>query len=78
MLTRVQKGESIGMPNVRPMPNVGAGVSEIRIGERKGQYSAIYAIRMEFGILLFHAFQRKPHKCQNRRKGDARNRWKIS
>ena len=74
VLTRLQKGESVGMPDVRPMPNIAAGASEIRIGERSGQYRAIYAIRMEFGILLFHAFQKKSRTMPEREKKTARNR----
>jgi phage-related protein len=74
VLTRLQKGESIGMPDVRPMPKIGAGVSEIRIGERTGQYRAIYSIRMEFGILLFHAFQKKSRTMPEREKKTARRR----
>jgi phage-related protein len=73
-LTRLQKGESVGMPDARPMPNIGAGASEIRIGERSGQYSAIYAIRMKFGILLFHAFQKKSRTMLEREKKAARDR----
>ncbi len=68
VLTRLQKGESIGMPDVRPMPNIGAGASEIRIAERSGQYRVIYAIRMEFGILLFHSFQKKSRTMPGRKK----------
>ena len=59
VLTRLQKGESIGMPDVRPMPTVGRQVSEIRISERSGSYRALFAVRTRSGILLFHAFQKK-------------------
>ncbi len=62
VLSRLQKGESIGMPDVRPMPTVGRQVSEIRISERSGSYRALYAVRMKYGILLFHAFQKKSRK----------------
>lgn len=78
VLTRLQKGESIGMPDVRPMPSIGAGASEIRIGERSGQYRAIYAIRMEFGILLFHTFQKKSRSMPEREKRRHGIAWKIS
>jgi hypothetical protein len=37
VLTRLQKGESIGVPDVRPVPSIGTGSSEIRIAERSGQ-----------------------------------------
>ncbi|MBM3791566.1 MAG: type II toxin-antitoxin system RelE/ParE family toxin [Acidobacteria bacterium] len=73
ILTRLQKGESIGMPDVRPMPDLGPQVSEIRISGRSGSYRALYAIRKEFGILLFHAFNKSP-KTPEREKKTARIR----
>ena len=77
MLTRLQKGESIGMPDVRPMPDIGPQASEIRIGDRSGRYRALYAIRMESGILLFHAFQKKSRKTPEREKATARRRMEA-
>ena len=73
-MTRLQKGESIGMPDVRPMPDISPQVSEIIIPDRSGSYRALYAIRMEFGILLFHAFQKKSRKTPEREKKTARTR----
>jgi phage-related protein len=74
VLTRLQKGESIGMPDVRPTPDIGSQASEIRIPDRSGTYRALYAIRMESGILLFHAFQKKTLKTPEREKKTARRR----
>ncbi len=74
VLTRLQKGESIGMPDVRPMPDISQQVSEIRIPDRSGNYRALYAIRTEFGILLFHAFQKKSRKTSEKEKKTARTR----
>ena len=74
VLTRLQKGESIGMPDVRPMPDISPQVSEIRIPDRSGNYRALYAIRTKFGILLFHAFQKKSSKTSEREKKTARTR----
>ena len=74
VLTRLQKGESIGMPDVRPMPDVSPRASEIRIPDKTGTYRALYAIWTEFGILLFHAFQKKSRKTPEREKKTARQR----
>jgi len=74
VLTRLQKGESIGMPDVRPIPDISPQASEIRISDRSGNYRALYAIRMEFGILLFHAFHKKSRKTPEREKNTARIR----
>jgi len=62
------------MPDVRPMPDIGPQASEIRIPDRTGSYRAFYAIRVESGILLFHAFQKKRRKTPEREKETARRR----
>ncbi len=74
VLTRLQKGESIGMPDVRPMPTVGRQVSEIRISEKSGSYRALFVVRTSFGVLLFHAFQKKSRKTPAREITIARER----
>jgi phage-related protein len=74
VLTRLQKGESIGMPDVRSMPDISPQVSEIRIRDRSGSYRALYVIRMEYGILIFHVFQKKGCKTPDREKKTARIR----
>jgi len=74
ILTRLQKQESIGMPDIRAMPGIGRGISEIRIPERGGAYRAFYMIQSELGILLFHAFQKKGRKTPEREKRIARRR----
>ncbi len=74
LLTRLQKGDSIGMPDVPPMPSVGDQVSEIRISERSGAFRALFALRTDFGILLFHAFQKKSGKTPIREIQTARKR----
>lgn len=65
------------MPDVRPMPAIGAGASEIRIADRSGHYRAVYAIRMEIGILLFHAFRKKSRTMPEGEKKTAGNRLKA-
>ncbi len=74
VLTRLQKGESIGMPDVRPMSSVGQQVSEIRISEASGSYRALFAVRTKYGILLFHAFQKRSRKTHAREINTARRR----
>jgi phage-related protein len=55
----LQKGELLGMPLARPMPTVGAGVSELRIRDRSGIYRAFYYAHSGRGIFVFHAFVKK-------------------
>jgi phage-related protein len=73
-LTGLQKGESIGLPDVRPMPEINPHVSEIRIPARSRSYRTLYVIRMERGILVFRAFQKKSRKAPEREKKTARIR----
>jgi phage-related protein len=77
VLTRLQKGEFIGMPDVRPMPEINSQTLEIRMSDRTGSYRALYAIRMEFGILLFHAFQKTSRRTPEREKRIARIRFEA-
>jgi phage-related protein len=58
----LQKGSRIGMPLSRPMPSVAAGVHEIRVRDGSGIYRAFYLLRSEFGVLIFHAFEKKSQK----------------
>ena len=62
VLTLLQKGESVGLPDVRPMPSVAKGASEIRIKDESGIYRAFFVIRSEKGILVFHGFKKKTEK----------------
>jgi phage-related protein len=74
VLTRLQRGESIGMPDVRGMPDISLRIYEIRISDRGASYRALYALRMQFGILIFHAFQKRSRKTPEREKKTARIR----
>jgi phage-related protein len=59
VLTRLQKSQSVGMPDLRQMPSVQAGVAEIRIADRSGIFRTFHVINSEHGILVFHAFTKK-------------------
>ena len=61
-LFQLQMGEQIGMPDARPMPGVGAGVSELRVRGEDGIYRALYYNASAEGILLFHAFVKKTQR----------------
>jgi phage-related protein len=61
----LQKGETLRMPVSRPMPEIGAGVEEIRIRDRGGSYRAFYLARLEGGILIFMHSRRKHKRRQS-------------
>lgn len=77
VLTRLQKGETIGMPDVRPMPIVSQGVSEIRISERMGSFRTFFIAQSENGILIFHAFEKKTQSMPLQEIKTARLRLKV-
>lgn len=64
LLYRLQIGEMIGMPQARSMPTISAGVYEIRVKGRDGIYRLFYVLKTDFGILAFHAFQKKTQKTE--------------
>ena len=62
VLTQLQKGESVGMPDVRSMTSVASGVAEIRVADRSGIFRTFHVIHSDHGILVFHAFTKKTQK----------------
>ena len=61
-LFRLQMGEQLGMPNARPMPEVAAGVSELRVKGEDGSFRAFYFIASSRGVLVFHAFVKRTRR----------------
>jgi phage-related protein len=72
----LQRGESLAMPLSRPMPSVGPGAAELRIGDRSGIYRAFYYTESARGILVFHAFVKKSRETPKRELELARKRLK--
>ena len=62
VLVRLQRGEIVGMPDVRPMPTVARGAFEVRISSARAAYRAFYITADKHGILVFHAFEKKSQK----------------
>ena len=62
VLTKLQKKIEIGFPDTRPVSTIELGVFEVRIKEASGVFRAFYVIKSEYGILVFHAFQKKSQK----------------
>lgn len=44
LLRRLQNGETIGMPSVRPMPSIGAGCYELRVRDEKANWRIIVRV----------------------------------
>ena len=58
-LYRLQMGESLGMPNARPMATVASGVWELRVRDEDGVFRVFYYTASAAGVLVFHAFAKK-------------------
>ena len=61
LLRRLQKGESLGMPQSRPMISVGARCHELRISDRTAEWRIIYRIDSD-AIVIAEIFKKKTKK----------------
>lgn len=62
ILTKIQKGEAVGYPDIKTMNIVAHGVFEIRLKCSTGVFRVFYLIRHVYGIGVFHAFKKKSQK----------------
>jgi phage-related protein len=58
LLRRLQKGESLGMPHVRPMPTIGPRCYELRINDVNGTWRIAYRIDAD-AIVIAEVFSKK-------------------
>ncbi|HET9768307.1 MAG TPA: type II toxin-antitoxin system RelE/ParE family toxin [Thermoanaerobaculia bacterium] len=52
LLRMVQDGYSIGMPESRPMPSVGAGCHELRLSADRTEWRVIYYLDVDVVLVL--------------------------
>ena len=52
LLRRLQRGESLGLPQSRPMPGVGAACHELRIVDAKVNWRIMYHIAADAIVIL--------------------------
>jgi len=57
LLRRLQQGENLGLPNSRPMPNIGAHCHELRVRDEGKNWRIIYRID-EDAILILEVFNK--------------------
>jgi phage-related protein len=55
-------GESLGMPNARPMTIISPGVWELRVRGEDGIFRVFYYTASAVGILVLHAFAKKTRR----------------
>jgi len=59
-IDRIQRGYD--PDNWKPMPSIGKGVREVRIGEEAGTFRVIYLAKLEDAVYVLHCFQKKTQK----------------
>lgn len=57
LLARLQEGEKIGMPQSRPMPNIGARCHELRVRDENKNWRIIYRLD-EDAIIIAEVFNK--------------------
>ena len=61
LLRRLQRGESLPMPQSRPMPSVAPRCHELRINDASGQWRLIYRVDSD-AIVIAEVFAKKSAK----------------
>lgn len=61
LLRRLQQGESLSMPQSRPMPSIGSRCHELRINDANKTWRIIYRID-EDAIVIVDVFAKKTNK----------------
>lgn len=65
ILTKLQKGSTVGYPDTKPMSTVAPGVFEVRLKDTGGIYRAFCVIVTKLGVVVFHSFKKKTQKTPN-------------
>ena len=61
LLRLLQRGDSLGMPNSRPMPVIGARCHELRVIDRDKTWRLIYRVDSD-AIVIADIFEKKTQK----------------
>ena len=73
-LDKVQHG--LAPDDARPMPAIGAGAMELRIGDESGTFRVVYVARLADAVYELHCFQKKSRQTAQRDIELARERLK--
>ena len=65
LLRRLQSGESLSLPNSRPMPNIGPGCHELRINDKSVTWRIVYRVDTDL-ILILDVFEKKSQQTPKR------------
>lgn len=73
LLRRLQRGESLGLPASRPMPDIGSGCHELRVVDGSVTWRIMYHIASD-AIVILDVFEKKTAATPKRVIGDCRKR----
>ncbi len=62
LLRRLQRGEPLGLPASRPMPGIGPGCNELRIGERYQTWRIVYHVADDAMVVSRYSARRPPRR----------------
>lgn len=63
--------------DLKPLPDVGAGVYEIRVRDQMMAFRVIYVAKFEDGVYVLHAFQKKTRKTSRLDIELAKRRYRL-
>src|SRR5689334_12934902 len=61
LLRRLQRGELLGLPISRPMPDIGRACHELRIDDERTSWRLVYSVQPE-AIVILDVFEKKTQK----------------
>ena len=61
LLRRLQRGERLGMPHSRPMPDVGTGCHELRVRDASHSWRIVYRVDPD-AIVIAEVFQKRTQR----------------
>jgi phage-related protein len=61
LLRRLQRGENLGLPHSRPMPDIGKGGHELRVLDEGRTWRIMYAVRSD-AIVILEVFSKTTRK----------------
>src|SRR4029077_20660205 len=77
LLRQLQRGESLSMPQSRPMPTIGPRCHELRINASSGTWRVLYRINKD-AIVILEVFAKKTGKTPKGVIATCRNRLKST
>jgi phage-related protein len=64
LLRRLQKGDSLGMPQSRPMPSIGSQCHELRINDENQSWRIVYHVAAD-AVVILEVFSKKSAATPN-------------